>query len=110
MAILKLQTLCICSIRILNILEVKRNFRKPQNAQPCTGHSSTTRLDQTGLETMKSLGRRIMSIYGYRILIFGLFEFIQTAANFAMPLLLSALLHYMEGTAKGTVFCIEILS
>ena len=65
-----------------------------------TGHSSTTRLDQTGLETMKSLGRRIMSIYGYRILIFGLFEFIQTAANFAMPLLLSALLHYMEGTAK----------
>ena len=94
----KLQFEFICSIRILNILEVIRDFR---NAQLCTGHSSTTRLDQTGLETMKSLGRRIMSIYGYRILIFGLFEFIQTAANFAMPLLLSALLHYMEGTAKG---------
>ena len=49
---------------------------------------------------MKSLLKRIFSIYGFKITIFGVFEFITASAGFTMPLLLSALLKYMEGTEK----------
>ena len=87
----------------LKLIHVTNEFDVSEFVRPIplyTGQSSTTRLDQAGLDTMKSLLSRILSVYGFKITMFGIFEFILAAATFAMPFLLSQLLQYMEGATK----------
>ena len=87
----------------LKLIHVTNEFDVSEFVRPIplyTGQSSTTRLDQAGLDTLKSLLSRILSVYGFKITMFGIFEFILAGATFAMPFLLSQLLQYMEGATK----------
>ena len=87
----------------LKLIHVTNEFDVSEFVRPIplyTGQSSTTRLDQAGLDTLKSLLSRILSVYGFKITMFGIFEFFLAGATFAMPFLLSQLLQYMEGATK----------
>ena len=54
----------------LKLIHVTNEFDVSEFVRPIplyTGQSSTTRLDQAGLDTLKSLLSRILSVYGFKI-------------------------------------------
>jgi hypothetical protein len=65
-----------------------------------TRDSSTTQLDQAGLEELTKLWKKIASVYGFKFFMFGLFQMIALIATFCKPLILSQLLNYMESSVK----------
>ena len=83
-----------------------------------TRDSSTTQLDRAGLEELKLIWRKVLSVYGFRFFILGIFQVISLAANFSKPLVLSQLLMYMESDRKdpregftwaGIMICVALL-
>ncbi|CAG5113313.1 Oidioi.mRNA.OKI2018_I69.chr2.g7424.t1.cds [Oikopleura dioica] len=89
--------------RNLKVLYTTNLFGVSELVRPVplyTRSSSSTSLDESDMDEIKSLWKRIAKVYGFKFAMFGIFQFTTMLSNFAKPLTLSYLLEYMEGDVK----------